>query len=223
MRPAANLVVARRLGRHGRHPIPEEMRYVRSFNWLGFRFRPFQQIESELLRFLEVVAVRQPRTVVEIGSARGETAFLLARAAAPDAHIVCVDLPYFPGGFVIPSRRWMWPRFAVDDQTVTLVERNSHDQQTAHLVAELAAPIDLLFIDGDHSYDGVKRDFELYTPLVADGGLVAFHDIVAGLPEVGGVPDFWRAVRGHDYEEIVASPEQAGYGIGLLRWSAARG
>jgi predicted O-methyltransferase YrrM len=38
--------------------------------------------------------------------------------------------------------------------------------------------LDFLFIDGDHTYEGVKQDFEMYTPLVRKGGLVAMHDIV---------------------------------------------
>lgn len=38
--------------------------------------------------------------------------------------------------------------------------------------------IDFLFIDGDHSYDGVKQDFEMYVPFVKTGGIIAFHDIV---------------------------------------------
>ena len=38
-------------------------------------------------------------------------------------------------------------------------------------------PLDLLFIDGDHSYDGVRADFELYGRLVRPGGLIALHDV----------------------------------------------
>jgi predicted O-methyltransferase YrrM len=38
--------------------------------------------------------------------------------------------------------------------------------------------IDFLMIDGDHSYDGVKADFELYHKLVRKGGIIAFHDIL---------------------------------------------
>lgn len=36
--------------------------------------------------------------------------------------------------------------------------------------------IDFLFIDGDHRYEGVKNDFEKFSPLVRSGGAVGFHD-----------------------------------------------
>jgi predicted O-methyltransferase YrrM len=50
--------------------------------------------------------------------------------------------------------------------------------------------VDFLFIDGDHTYEGVTRDFEMYSPLVKRGGIIAIHDIVPASPEnVGGVPD----------------------------------
>ena len=78
--------------------------------------------------------------------------------------------------------------------------------------------MDFLFIDGDHSYDGVKKDFEMYSPLLAPGGMIAFHDIVDG-PEasVGGVPKFWRELKaGHTHLEFVKSWQQGGWGIGVL-------
>jgi hypothetical protein len=39
-------------------------------------------------------------------------------------------------------------------------------------------PISLLWIDGDHSYEGVKDDFEAWTPFVIPGGIIAFHDSI---------------------------------------------
>lgn len=36
--------------------------------------------------------------------------------------------------------------------------------------------IDVLFIDGDHSYDGVKTDFDLYSKILSDNGLIVIHD-----------------------------------------------
>jgi predicted O-methyltransferase YrrM len=36
--------------------------------------------------------------------------------------------------------------------------------------------IDVLFIDGDHSYEGVKTDFELYSNILSDNGIIIIHD-----------------------------------------------
>ena len=36
--------------------------------------------------------------------------------------------------------------------------------------------VDFVYIDGDHSYDGVKRDIQAYYPLVKDGGIIGGHD-----------------------------------------------
>jgi len=82
----------------------------------------------------------------------------------------------------------------------------------------LEGPIDLLFIDGDHSYQGVKSDFEMYSPLVRDSGIVAFHDIAHARSDYG-VKLFWNEIKnGYKYREIInsgASADQA-LGIGLL-------
>src|SRR4051812_5315436 len=69
VRPYANRLVAARLRRHGRNPLADELRFTRTFNLLGFHFNPFVQVESELLSFVELIARRRPRTVVEIGTA----------------------------------------------------------------------------------------------------------------------------------------------------------
>jgi hypothetical protein len=37
--------------------------------------------------------------------------------------------------------------------------------------------IDYLHIDGDHSYEGVKKDFELYSSIMAENGIITIHDI----------------------------------------------
>jgi hypothetical protein len=36
--------------------------------------------------------------------------------------------------------------------------------------------IDFLFIDGDHSYEGVKKDFELYSTILSEKGIIMLHD-----------------------------------------------
>jgi hypothetical protein len=42
----------------------------------------------------------------------------------------------------------------------------------------------------------VKRHFDFYGGLVRKEGIIAFHDVVLGLPQtVGGVPKFWREIK----------------------------
>jgi len=75
-----------------------------------------------------------------------------------------------------------------------------------------------LFIDGDHTYKGVKKDFEMYSPLVREDGIIAFHDVVPGPHElVGEVPKFWREIRSNYVsKEIIKDRNQGGFGIGIL-------
>jgi predicted O-methyltransferase YrrM len=57
-------------------------------------------------------------------------------------------------------------------------------------------PVDFLFIDGDHSYKGVRQDFETYSKLVRPGGLIAMHDIVENPhdPTIE-VSSFWQELK----------------------------
>jgi predicted O-methyltransferase YrrM len=44
--------------------------------------------------------------------------------------------------------------------------------------------IDFLFIDGDHFYESVKKDFDAWFPYLSSGGVLAFHDYDEKHPEV---------------------------------------
>ena len=76
-----------------------------------------------------------------------------------------------------------------------------------------------MFIDGDHTYDGVKADFEMYSPLVRKGGLFALHDICLHPPVMDcHVDKFWAELR-QKYSsttEFVENPKQGGFGIGVV-------
>ncbi len=61
-------------------------------------------------------------------------------------------------------------------------------------------PIKFIFIDADHSYNGVKQDFELFEPFVIVGGLIGMHDIdKAGHP---GVFEFFAEIMASGKYEI---------------------
>jgi cephalosporin hydroxylase len=182
------------------------------------RIAPFQ-VRSEIEAFLELLAAERPGTVLEIGTAQGGTLFLFAHVASSDATLVTVDLSF--GG-----RGALYRAFARKEQSIRLLEADSHRPETVEAVRrELRGrPLDLLFVDGDHSLHGVRRDVELYRPLVRPGGLIALHDIVPGPAQaVGGVPELWSELKSEQsgsVSELVADWQQGGFGIGVLRRSA---
>jgi hypothetical protein len=75
-------------------------------------------------------------------------------------------------------------------------------------------PFDASFIDGDHSYESVKMDFETYRPPVGKGGVIAFHDIAENNNPRFQVHRFWTEVKQkYRHIELVNELNQKGYGI----------
>jgi predicted O-methyltransferase YrrM len=179
------------------------------------------QLTSEFAAFLELAKRDQPQAVLEIGTGIGGTLYGLTWASHPRATIVSIDRRIYP-----PARRTLYRNFGGRSQEIVAIEANSHLEETRVHVERLFRnqPLDLLFIDGHHAYESVRRDYELYAPLVRTGGLVAFHDIADGPSEtVGDVPRFWREVREmlDDPRELSDAPPGGGYGIGVGRRRAS--
>jgi predicted O-methyltransferase YrrM len=178
--------------------------------------RPLQ-VRSELAAFLALVRLEEPRQVLEIGTGTGGTLYLLAWASHPAARVLSLDRRIYP-----LVRRRLYRTFTPRPRRVDAMEADSHADATRARVEQFfgGRPLDLLFIDGAHGYESVRRDYELYGPLVRNHGLVAFHDIVEGPPEVvGDVPRYWREVRESllEQRELVESRRQGGAGIGVGR------
>jgi predicted O-methyltransferase YrrM len=218
-------------GRRDIRSLEDLFDFVNSFNYRGISITSWQK-KAEIVSLLSLVRDMEPRKVAEIGTATGGTLFMLTQVAAADAKIVSVDLPGGRFGGETSSIGGRYPRwrgrlyrgFGRDDQTVHVMRANSHDASTVEAVrSRLDGELEFLFIDGDHTYEGVKRDFELYSPFVREGGLVAFHDIVPSGPgrhgDPGGVPLFWRELSGrHSVEaEYVEDWDWGSCGIGVVR------
>lgn len=174
------------------------------------------QSKEEFVELLRIFKELKPRYIVEIGTAYGGTLFCFCKLAEDDATIISIDLP---GGY----SDWKDPiyhAFAKENQKLFLLKEDSHKQETLEKVRKLlnGNKLDFLFIDADHTYEGVKKDFEMYSSLVRKGGIIVFHDILLGSEEcVRGVKQFWREVKSlYNSREIVENWNQIAGGIGIL-------
>jgi predicted O-methyltransferase YrrM len=194
------------------------------FNFISRRFFGFfcpMQIREEFIAFLDLISREKLSAVMEIGTANGGALFCLSKLAQPDAIIISLDLPRGPfGGRHNESKRAFYPAFGAG-RKLSLLRGDSHETAMKEAVQGVLGDkkLDLLFIDGDHSYDGVKRDFEMYRAFVRSGGKIVFHDIAPEGTEraAGGVKFFWNEIKeDFHHREIISDPHQPGFGIGII-------
>ena len=161
------------------------------------------QNRYEVTEYLKIIQKKKPRVVVEIGTARGGMLYCFCQLAAPDALIVSIDLPGAPNcGGQTEEERQFYSSFTAPDQQLEFIPADSHLPATKELLNNVlqGKKADILFIDGDHSREGVKQDYEMYKEFAAEDGLITFHDIKM-------YPKIWGAGNevGLFWDEIAAS------------------
>ena len=142
---------------------------------------------------------------------------MFTRIASESAKIASVDLPggSFGGGYP-ESKTPLYDAFALPGQQLKLFRADSHAVETFNQVKAYFGeqPVDFIFIDGDHTYEGVRKDFEMYKPLIRNGGYIAFHDIVYA----EGVSRFWLEIqKQYSTKWEFISENNPQYGIGILQ------
>lgn len=185
--------------------------------WMSHYMMP--QSEWELQRLLKLVEGK--RSVLEIGSSFGGTLRRIASVMPRGSKIVSVDLdcdttPVFlnPQASLKEACR----QIGMLGGNVELFIGDSHAASTIAAVKS-HAPFDVCFIDGDHSYEGVKQDWENYGPMAK---VVAFHDIAdVVVPEKDddlGCRRFWKDLKAEGKYRIeeYLSPEPPVFGIGVV-------
>lgn len=191
-------------------------------------FKGAYQKLSELANLIDLLKNHKLMVVVEIGTCKGGCFWLWCQLAQPDAVIVSIDLPGgdFGGGFSEETME-VYRAYGREKQSLHFLRRDSHLPETRLELEALlqGRPIDFLMIDGDHRYEGVKSDFLLYSSLVKEGGLIAFHDILLH-PQVSvcEVERLWKQISPHYQNVTFTDPnDDRGWGqwggIGVLTYS----
>lgn len=118
------------------------------------------------------------RVVCEIGSYVGASAccFGLAMSRNGAGEVLCVDTWNNEG--MSEGSRDTFAEFSKNTRPYApfIVPIRGFSTEVIEQVASQAKRLDVLFIDGDHSYEGVKADWETYRPLLGPGSIVVFHD-----------------------------------------------
>lgn len=116
------------------------------------------------------------RRVVEVGVWHGVTTCRLLEVMAPDGTFLAVD-PFPNNRFGFSSQRLIAHRTVKPfDKGRIIWLRMTGAKAASDLATRNLGGIDFIFIDGDHSYDGLRSDWESWSPLIVLGGFVALHD-----------------------------------------------
>lgn len=164
------------------------------------------QVPEELALFIRYIRYLKLDHVLEIGAGHGGTAEVFSHLAK---NLISIDFGE--------------PRFDVLDIhsrcNYRYLRGNSHYDESPAEVASILITnqLDLLFIDGDHTYAGAKLDFLLYKGFVAHGGLIVFHDIIDSERHKSincNVHILWKEVKqNYRSKEIIANEKWGGIGI----------
>jgi cephalosporin hydroxylase len=179
------------------------------------------QVPEELSALVELLKKHRLRNVMEIGSEAGGTFYLWCRLTAIGGLKISLDLPSGASGSgrfrdapELVRRTTLFKRWSANVHVIT---GDSHEQNSRREVEDALAgnKLDFLFIDGDHSYKGVKLDFEDYKGFVRPGGLIAFHDIVDSEYHCFRgchVAKFWTELKG-EKQEFIKGAAWGGIGV----------
>lgn len=179
------------------------------------RFTVFSTWVDHLPFAYDLVHAQRPRVLVELGTQAGMSYFTFCQGIREHA---------------VAARAYAVDTWAGDQHTGAYdddVYRKVSEYNDAHYkdFSELLRmrfeeavhrfqddSIELLHIDGFHTYEAVRNDFETWYPKVAPGGVVLFHDIAARIMDFGAWKYWSELVAGHRTFTFTH-----GFGLGVLQ------
>lgn len=112
-------------------------------------------------------------SAIEIGVFEGVNTAILSGALGKDGEIFGID-PFFKGKLGICYHKVIAKLHIKRNgvgKKVHLVEKLSFDA-----AEDVPGEVDFIFIDGDHSWEGISRDWPLFSARLRPGGIMALHD-----------------------------------------------
>ena len=154
------------------------------------------QIPRQLAQYLiQLTKIKKIKNFLDIGTFQGYTITTICIYLLrfnPDLMIDAVDIE----SLVMPAIRNIWSKYSLP---------------ISYRPVQLAAHYDVAFIDGDHSYDAVRRDYETIRPI---SDVLTFHDI--NDQWCPGVVQLWNEIKNENcYEFTWHSRGYRSMGIGL--------
>lgn len=116
------------------------------------------QVKEEFIQFQEFILKNRIEKVLEIGTHKGGSALGMLSLGC---EVISLDVVKHPEVDAIEKD---YP------ESFKFYDRNN--------LPAFEGPVDLLWIDGDHSWDAVLWDFQQFNGLVKPGGYIAFHDVL---------------------------------------------
>ena len=161
-----------------------------------------QQKRTEIKQLMEFVKNKGCKNMIEIGTATLGTTYAIGNCLKQGSILITIDLKQH---FTTEQFVEVWTELGQKGVDLKHCIADSHKEKTNWIVSNVLKEekADLLWIDGDHSYKGVKQDYEMYKEFVNDGGIIAFHDILGSEyhHKAGCEVDIlWKEIRGEKWE-----------------------
>ena len=168
-----------------------------------------QQIPDEIAPCIHAIleSGQMINSYLEIGVAAGGTTYLIDHFFHPKTIILIDDNKHHKAG--------LRPQILSKVDYQVLIGRSQEENIISK--AHETSPYDLIMIDGDHLYVGVKIDVDAYLPMLSLGGLLALHD--SAIPEWGVGRMVRELKQDEDFEFIdeYVSKKHKPCGIALFR------
>ena len=213
--------------------------------WVKRRKDMAMQIRLEIENLQLTVNNHKPKVIVEIGTANGGTIGRWFEIPEVET-VISIDHPFgIHGGQGYEERTYVISDILEQankcKKEFYAINGDSKDSYIINRLEEIldGRKVDFLFIDGDHTYNGVKYDFIYYNKFLHGNSIVGFHDIIDSQfhKEYGCfVSDFWNELKeNYEYKEFIhtntldkvsiphmydISIDKGGFGgIGVIKYS----